>query len=103
LQVAVPTPPEPPQVGTSQSYALHALRRTAEAQKQLLGVVGQFTATATMRYNLACYANQLGDLPAAREWLAQAFAIDGSATLKQGALADPDLTPLWIEEQRKRS
>ena len=88
-----------PQVGTSESYTLHALRRTSEAQAQLLAVAGQFLTNATMRYNLACYACQLGDPKAARDWLVQAFAIDDSDALKQEALDDPDLDPLLKEEQ----
>jgi hypothetical protein len=50
-----------------------------------------------MRYNLACYACQLGNLKEARQWLEKAFAIGDSKQLKLMALDDPDLEPLWRE------
>ena len=92
--------PNNPASWVNRAFALHELHRTAEAQKQLLDVIDRFPTIATMRYNLACYACQLGDLKAAQDWLAQAFAIDDSDALKQEALDDPDLDPLWTEEQR---
>jgi hypothetical protein len=51
-------------------------------------------------YNLACYAAQLGDLIAARDWLAQSFNLaDDPKQAKLAALEDPDLAPLWAAEQ----
>ena len=76
---------------------------TAEAREGLLAVVERFPADATMHYNLACYECQLGNMPGAREWLERAFALDGSDAFKRMALDDPDLDPLWTEEQRKQS
>jgi predicted Zn-dependent protease len=85
------------------SFALHELKRTAEAREGLLAVVERFPAEATMHYNLACYECQLGNLVEARKWLAQALALDDSDDFKRAALDDPDLDPLWTEEQRKQS
>jgi len=79
------------------------LKRTAEAREGLLAVVERFPAEATMRYNLACYECQLGNLVEARKWLERAFTLDDSDDFKRAALDDPDLDPLWTEEQRKQS
>ncbi len=48
-----------------------------------------------MRYNLACYECQLGNLKEAREWLKQAFNLGDAKQMKLAALDDPDLQPLW--------
>jgi tetratricopeptide (TPR) repeat protein len=77
------------------SYALHELKRTAEARDNLLGVVMNFPTSPTMRYNLACYECQLGRLEQAKEWLEQAFKLGDSKKMKLAALDDPDLEPLW--------
>ena len=76
------------------SYALHELKRTAEARDNLLPVVERFPDDATLRYNLACYECQLGRLDLARHWLERAFALDGTGQFKRLALTDPDLAPL---------
>jgi predicted Zn-dependent protease len=90
--------PDRPTGWIHRAYALHELKRTAEARDTLLPVVEGFPGNATLRYNLACYAAQLGDLPAARAWLEQAFAVSGhDQQLKLAALDDPDLEPLWQE------
>lgn len=61
--------PDDPLGWIHRSYALHELKRTAEARDNLLRVVDKFPASATMRYNLACYECQLGRLE--RQELAQ--------------------------------
>jgi tetratricopeptide (TPR) repeat protein len=82
------------------AYALHALTRTQEAWNALLPVADKFPSEWVIPYNLACYAAQLGDLIAARDWLAQAFNLaDDPKRAKLAALEDPDLVPLWAEEQ----
>jgi hypothetical protein len=52
-------------------------------------------------FNLACYSCQLGRLDEAREWwskcLAGAVAVGRGTSLKQAALAESDLEPLWRE------
>ncbi len=77
------------------SYALHELKRTAEARDNLLRVVDKFPLSATMRYNLACYECQLGRLEQAKQRLEKAFALGDVQKMKLAALGDPDLEPLW--------
>jgi predicted Zn-dependent protease len=87
--------PEDPLGWLNRSYALHELKRTTEARDNLLRVVDKFPISATMRYNLACYECQLGNLERAKQWLEKAFALGGANELKLTALDDPDLEPLW--------
>ena len=61
--------PEDPVGWVNRSYALHELKRTAEARDNLLRVVDKWPTIALMRYNLACYECQLGNLERAKEWL----------------------------------
>ncbi|SPE53331.1 conserved hypothetical protein [Verrucomicrobia bacterium] len=79
------------------AYALHELKRTKEAREILVSVAAKFPEEFLMRYNLACYACRLGDLKEAREWLEQAVALAGAKQIKDLALKDPDLEPLWGE------
>lgn len=79
------------------SYALHALRRTAEASVALLPAVALFPSNGTIAYNLACYACQLDRLPEAREWLRQSMALEGRDTVLSRARNDEDLLPLVPE------
>jgi len=79
------------------SFALHELKRTQEAWANLIAVVEQFPKDVTMRYNLACYACQLGDLPETRRWLKKSFTLGRKKETKQMALEDIDLKPLWAE------
>ena len=83
---------------TRLSFALHALKRTAEARDNLLRVVDTFPDNTTMRYNLACYESQLGRMEQAKGWLVEAFKLDANGRMKQMALTDSDLEPLreWI-------
>ncbi len=77
------------------SYALHELKQTCEARDLLLPAAGMFPDGDAIRYNLACYECQLGNLPKAKDWLAQAFALANCKELKLDALKDPDLELLW--------
>ena len=79
------------------SYALHELKRTQEAWDNLIAVVEDFQKEPTMRYNLACYACQMGQLAEARRWLKKTFALGRKKESKQMAMQDPDLKPLWAE------
>jgi tetratricopeptide (TPR) repeat protein len=81
-------------------FALHELKRTAEARDFLLPATDKFPDDPTIRYNLACYACQLGQLTEARDWLAQAFKLGDATKMKLEALDDPDLAPLWDGETR---
>lgn len=89
--------PEEPIGWVHRSYALHELKRTAEARDNLLRVVDKFPISATIRYNLACYECQLGRLPQAKLWLEKAFALGDPRTMRAAAMEDRDLEPLWAE------
>ena len=79
------------------AYALHKLKRTKEAYDVAVSVVTKFAEEATLLYNLACYACQLGNLPEAMKWLKKAMDLDSKKEIKLMALEDPDLEPLWFE------
>lgn len=49
---------------------------------------GKFPEEYLIRYNLACYARQLGNLKEAREWLKKASALAGTKQIKLMALED---------------
>jgi hypothetical protein len=56
----------------------------------------KFPKTSIIPYNLACYAAQLGRADEAWDWLHKAMEAAGDVPLiKQMALADRDLEPLW--------
>ena len=79
------------------AFALHELKRTQEAYDTLKSVVEKFPDEQIMHYNLACYACQLGKLEEAMQWLKQALAVAGKMDIRQLALEDPDLEPLWSQ------
>lgn len=76
------------------SYALHELGRTQEAFDNLLPAAEQFKMSWTIPYNLACYCAQLRRLDESQQWFKKAMAIDEHA-VKEAAIDDPDLKPLW--------
>jgi predicted Zn-dependent protease len=79
------------------AFALHELRRTREAYNVLIPVVDRFAEEYVIRYNLACYSCQLGELEEARAWLKKAIALAGKDTIKEMAGTDPDLQTLRTE------
>jgi len=87
--------PDNPEGWIHRSYALHELKRTAEARDQLLPAAKRFPREVLIRYNLACYECQLGNLKAAMLRLTQALALDRTNQIRRNALGDPDLKPLW--------
>ena len=89
--------PENPFGWIHRSFALHEMKRTAEARDSLMPVLDRFPGHAILRYNLACYECQLGRLEQAKNWLQKAFAIGDPKKIKLMALDDPDLGPLWKE------
>ena len=94
--------PEHPVSWIHRSFALHELKRTREAQENLLRVIDQFPEDETMRYNLACYECQLGNPSASMEWLAKALALGDHQQIRLMALHDPDLRPLRAEIEKLR-
>lgn len=80
----------------------YALRRVSEgglekAWAALRPAADKFPQEPVIPYNLACYACQMKQLDEARIWLKRALKIGGKEHIKQMALADPDLAPLWDE------
>ena len=83
-------------------HRAYALRRVAggglaQAWDALLPAAEKFPAEPVIAYNLACYACQLHELNAARDWLQRAIAAGSKEAIKKMALADDDLKPLWAE------
>ena len=74
------------------AFAIRRAQSLAAAEVILCAAVQKFPANATIRFNLACYYAQLGDLDKARSYLQRAIAMDES--FKTMALNDPDLRPL---------
>src|SRR5215831_251176 len=73
----------------------YATRRTDSIQgaKQILSnAESRFPKEAIIKYNLACYCCQLGEIENAKRYLKPAFEID--LTWRTAALEDEDLKPL---------
>jgi tetratricopeptide (TPR) repeat protein len=79
------------------SFALHELKRTQEAADLLATATALFPKEWLIRYNLACYACQLGNHKEARKWLKIASSLGDAKRVKLMALNDPDLEPLRAE------
>jgi tetratricopeptide (TPR) repeat protein len=94
-EAIVAADPRRPDGWIHRSFALHELKRTREAHELLEPAANLFSDNWTIRYNLACYACQLGNLDEARERLAEAIAVADSQEIKQMARNDKDLQPLW--------
>jgi tetratricopeptide (TPR) repeat protein len=82
------------------AFALHELKRTSEAYETLIPVVEKFPGDWLMRFNLACYSCQLGNLKEALMWLEKAMTLAGDQDVRQMALADKDLEPVWAKIQK---
>ena len=85
-------------------HRAYALRRVnggglPKAWDALLPAAGQFPQEPVIAYNLSCYACQMQQLELAREWLQRAVQAGQKEVIKQMALADDDLKPLWLEIQ----
>jgi tetratricopeptide (TPR) repeat protein len=77
--------------------SLHELKRTKEAYGVLLPVADKFPAEEMIPYSLACYACQLGNLKEALQWLEKAIDLAGKGDIRQMALDEKDLEPLWLQ------
>lgn len=82
-----------------QAYALRRVEQGGirKAWEALLPAFDKFPREPIISYNLSCYACQLHQLDAARVWLQRALVIGEHEQVKQMALADTDLEPLWPE------
>ena len=94
--------PHSPEAWICQANTLRNYKGVIEAWSLLLGVVNKFPQDAIIRYNLACYAAQMGLLEESCGWLVQAFELEESVQLKLAAIYDPDLQPLWDKIGRDR-
>ena len=77
------------------AYAVRRSRGLVFAQEILKQAGEKFPDCATIHFNLACYAAQLGDLDEARQRLRQAIQLDEGFT--DLAKTDPDLKPIQTE------
>ena len=84
-----------------QAYALRRIPGGGlpQAWDVLLPAAGKFPKEPVIAFNLSCYACQMDQLDAARQWFKRAMKIGGKEAMKKMALADDDLKPLWAEIQ----
>ena len=102
LQVAQALLRRAPKRSSGWLHQAYALRRVAhgsiqKAWEALLPAFDKFPKEPIIPFNLSCYACQLRQLDAARDWLNRAVAVGGKEKIKQMALKDTDLEPLWSE------
>lgn len=84
--------PDEPQGFISLGFATRRAIGLQEALAVLARVANRFQTCATILYNIACYAAQLGHLQVARNRLAEAVKLE--QVYRKMALEDPDLAPL---------
>jgi Flp pilus assembly protein TadD len=102
LQVARQLLGEAPERAAGWLHCAYATRRAAggglaQAWAALRPAAEKFPAEPIIPFNLACYACQLGRVDEARVWLDRAVKLGGKERIKELALADADLAPLWDE------
>src|SRR5262249_9893551 len=78
---------------TSYAYATRRAESIPAAKEILLDAEPKFPQQALIKYNLACYFCQMGDIENAKNYLRKAFEID--LNWRKAALDDEDLRPLW--------
>ncbi|HVM48087.1 MAG TPA: hypothetical protein VMU04_08670 [Candidatus Acidoferrum sp.] len=102
LRVAQALVQQAPKRASGWLHQAYALRRVpggsvAKAWEALLPASERFSKEALIPYNLSCYACQMQELDTARVWLKRAAAIAGKEKIRNMALQDEDLEPLWDE------
>jgi hypothetical protein len=102
LQIAQALLRRAPKRSSGWLHQAYALRRVPgggvqKAWEALLPACDLFPKEPTIPFNLSCYACQLQQIDTAREWLKRALAAGGKEKIKQMALKDSDLEPLWDE------
>jgi len=105
LQIARALLHSAPERSSGWLHQAYALRRVHDggvqkAWEALLPAFEKFPQTEIIPYNLSCYACQMNQLDTARLWLKRALAIGDKEHIKQRALEDADLAPLWEEIKR---
>jgi Flp pilus assembly protein TadD len=83
-------------------HQAYALRRVSDggvekAWDALLPAFEKFPKEPVIAYNLSCYICQMNRLAEARTWLQRALKSGGREKIKEMALHDSDLEPLWAE------
>src|SRR5438552_8350596 len=77
----------------SLAYAIRRANSIQAAKEVLLNAEAKFPKEPAVKYNLACYFCQTGDIQNAKYYLKKAFEID--LNWRTAALQDEDLQPLW--------
>ncbi len=77
----------------SLAYATRRADSIDAAKELLLNAEPKFPNEPAIKYNLACYFCQIGDIQKAKNYLRKTFEID--LNLRIAALEDEDLRPLW--------
>src|SRR5260370_14273792 len=77
----------------SLAFATRRANSIQAAKELLLSAEPKFPNEPAIKYNLACYFCQTGDIQNAKRYLTKAFEID--LNWRMAALADEDLKPLW--------
>lgn len=82
--------------------SLYFAKRTQEAYDLANSKLEDFPGAWPLRYNLACYACQLGHMDEARSWLAKASEMGNAGAIQKQARQDPDLSPLWASDPKSK-
>jgi tetratricopeptide (TPR) repeat protein len=77
----------------SWAYATRRADSIQAAKEILSNAEPKFPKEEIIKYNLACYCCQLGEIENDKNYLKKAFEIDSSLRLQ--ALDDEDLRPIW--------
>ena len=85
--------PKDAQWPISYAYATRRARSIEASKEILLKALIRHPEEPMIRYNLACYESQLGNLDSAKVYLEQAIKMHPGCLA--GALNDPDLKPFW--------
>jgi tetratricopeptide (TPR) repeat protein len=78
---------------TSYAYATRRANQFPQPRKFSSTQSRNFPKSPIIKYNLACYFCQMGDIQNAKDYLKKAFEID--LKWRMAALDDEDLKPLW--------
>ena len=74
---------------------LRSMGQLEDAYNALIEVIDGFEDNAPIRFQLACYAAELGNLQEAKKWLEEAIARDDSKEMKMLALKEKASDALW--------
>ena len=85
--------PDDIQWTVSLAYATRRADSIEAAKEVLLNAEAKFPKEAAIKYNLACYFCQAGDIQKAKNYLKKVFEID--LNWRMAALEDEDLKLLW--------